>query len=725
MRTEQISFDKFDAVELLSEAASVGLPSEASVKDGWIWQAEMLKPGLSLNGNTYYTPEFIREAAADFQGCPCYADHQATPSGSIRNVVGAFRNVRSEETHHRDHREHRDSNFENSVPSAASAVNAFPVLQGELHLLKSENWIREKLLAAHEAEMPMGLSINAIVGLKRAVREGREVLEPQRIIPGTPRSVDLVMFPAAGGRVVRAIGSVDMESALAESRKRFQASGAGCGVSDLKTNTHLTPNTQHLTPTDTKGDQMEYTTENRSGTGVAQSLQPIREEITALKGQLEAAQHKQRIAEARLLVNNKLAESRLPEPLARLVREHFEGQAPTGEELDRQIASVREAYAAVLPGATGLSGRVAVTQEPQDRFQVALDKLFGLRQGPDGRDYDAAAPSFLGIQEAYIAMTGDRSLQWEPPAGRITEEWNSTGFANALGNTLYRRLIQDYREVDYGLDLLIPSREPHRIALKDFRTHEIVRVGDLGDLTAVDPEDDDWPEIAAPTDEKVTIAAVQFGGLITVTRKTIINDDIGLVGKIAARLGRAARRTMAQRVYNLLVNNAAIYDAVAFFHATHNNLGNSALSADALDAVRSAMRNQTEKDSGKRLGIGPSILVVPSELEGVAKITNTRQYVDSNFTPNKVQHMFGNNNERVVVTPLLTDANDWYVFANPDELQTFEIGFLQGKAEPELLLADNQVAGKAFTSDRIQYKVRHEYEVTAVDYRGAYKQVVT
>ena len=178
----------FDAVELLSEAVEVNAPKA----QGWVWETEMLKPGLSLNGTMYYTPEFIRGAAKDFEGAPSYADHQATPSGSIRNVVGTFRNVKGE-----------------------------GVMRGELHLLKSENWIREKLLAAQEAKMPMGLSINAIVGLKKSVREGREVMEPQKLIPNTPRSVDVVMFPAAGGRVVRAVAGNDMTVALGNARKQF------------------------------------------------------------------------------------------------------------------------------------------------------------------------------------------------------------------------------------------------------------------------------------------------------------------------------------------------------------------------------------------------------------------------------------------------------------------------------------------------------------------------
>ena len=467
--------------------------------------------------------------------------------------------------------------------------------------------------------------------------------------------------------------------------------------------------------------------DRQRGALVTEELVPIAQEVTELRQQIEQAQRKQRAAESVLLINQKLNQSKLPTPLANLVRERFQGAIVSAAELDREIARVREAYAAVVPSPAAISGRAAVvTSEPIDRQQIALNKLLGVHKDEFGNSYDASVPAFRGIQEAYIVMTGDRNLDWTPSAnGRITEDWDAAGFANALGNAMYRRLIADYREVDYGLDLICPPREPHRVALKDFRTHNIIRVGYLGDLTTVDPEQTDWPEIAPPTDEQATIAAVQFGGLVSVTRKTVINDDLGLVAKVASRLGRSARRTMAQRLYNLMINNVTVYDGISFFDAvTHKNLGSTPLASAEISNVRTAMRNQTEKDSGKKLGIAPYLLVVPNELEGTAKSENVRQYVDNNFTPNKVQFIFGRYSERVIVNPILTETDDWYVFTDPDDVQTFEIGFLQGKAEPELLLADNQLVGKAFTSDRIQYKIRHEYEVAVVDYRGAYKEVV-
>ena len=101
-----------------------------------------------------------------------------------------------------------------------------------------------------------------------------------------------------------------------------------------------------------------------------------------------------------------------------------------------------------------------------------------------------------------------------------------------------------------------------------------------------------------------------------------------------------------------------------------------------------------------------------------------REYLDTNFTPNPIRFLFGANGERIIVSPLLSDTNDWYVFANVEEAPTVEVGFLQGRQEPEFFLADNPTAAAVFTSDRIRYKVRHEHEAVVIDFRGAYKEVV-
>jgi len=447
----------------------------------------------------------------------------------------------------------------------------------------------------------------------------------------------------------------------------------------------------------------------------------VREQVSELRQQIGEAERRQRIAENRLRVNGKLAASRLPKPLADLVASRFREDGPQGtieiqeEDVDMEIQRVREAYAALSPvGRVMETGRVKVVREPEEKMQMALDRVFGLPVE------DTSVPAFHGIREAYVAYTGDGEVTGAvSPHLRVREDYTTSGFPNALGNTLRRMLLKDYRDQDYGIGLIAQLS-----SVPDFRTQERVRVGYFGDLPTVATESADYGELTAPTDEKASYSVVTFGGLVTVTRKAIINDDLGIVPQIVSRLGRSARRTLAQRVFNLMINNGTIYDGLAWFHATHGNLGTTALSAGELNTVRTAMRNRTEKDSGKKLGIGPHVLVVPHELEGLARQENEREYVDANFTPSRVRYMFGQQSERIIVSPLLSDANDWYVFANVQEAPTVEVGFLQGQQEPEFFLADNPTAAAVFTSDKIRYKVRHEHESVVIDYRGAYRESV-
>lgn len=432
-------------------------------------------------------------------------------------------------------------------------------------------------------------------------------------------------------------------------------------------------------------------------------------------------------AERRTLLAARLAESKLPVPLQRDIERRFASRPFTPAELDREIQAVRETFAQLAPDTrVGLplaaASGVSVGYSRADKMQIALDKAFGLTTDDQGRTLDPAVPAFGGLREAYIAMTGDSEFTGRTEGQRITEIFATAGFPAALANTLNRRLRADYREVDYGVEKIARFA-----AVSDFKTQERVLVGYFGDLPAVNPETADYAEIAPFTDEKVSYAVVQFGGIVTVTRKMIVNDDIGTVAKIVGRLGRAARRTLAKRVWNLLITNATYDpDGLAIFHATHANLGSTALSVTALTAAIDAMMKQTEKDSNERLGIAPRFLAVPIDLRAKAFEINQSRLVPGSTANDANEHFerFGRESERVIVNPLFTDANDWYLVADPAEMEGLEVGFLQGRVEPELFLADAPTAEQVFVADKIRYKIRHEYEADLLDYRAFYKSVV-
>ena len=122
-------------------------------------------------------------------------------------------------------------------------------------------------------------------------------------------------------------------------------------------------------------------------------------------------------------------------------------------------------------------------------------------------------------------------------------------------------------------------------------------------------------------------------------------------------------------------------------------------------------------------------MVIPIDLESTALPLNHVQFLgqsltDGSYTLNPWIRRFGDRNENIFVNPLFTDANDWYLFDTSGNVGLIEVGFLMGKDQPELLLADNPLADETFTQDRVTYKLRWEFECAILDYRGAYKAAV-
>ena len=71
-----------------------------------------------------------------------------------------------------------------------------------------------------------------------------------------------------------------------------------------------------------------------------------------------------------------------------------------------------------------------------------------------------------------------------------------------------------------------------------------------------------------------------------------------------------------------------------------------------------------------------------------------------------------------------TDANDWVTVADPADIPGVEVGFLDGKEEPELFVQDSPTSGSMFSADKLTYKVRHIYGGAVCDFRCATKAVV-
>lgn len=251
----------------------------------------------------------------------------------------------------------------------------------------------------------------------------------------------------------------------------------------------------------------------------------------------------------------------------------------------------------------------------------------------------------------------------------------------------------------------------------DFREYKRLRMGSFTRLDALG-EDSEYKNKKITDADYEKVSADTFGNVINISRKMIINDDLNAFTRLTRMLGRAAARSIEEDVYALLAQNAGmgptLVDGKSLFHVDHNNLLSSgaAPSVVQFDAMRVAMAKQKEKDSNEFLDIRPSLWLGPLGLDGTAKVVNGSLYdpdaANKLQRPNMVNGLFSN----VIGTPRLS-GTPYYAFSDPNENPVLEVSFLDGNQNP--LLESDQ----PFEIDGLQWKVRLDYGVGAVDFRGA------
>lgn len=667
-----------EAEEVKVEYATVTEAVEALAPSGKRWELRAIREGVSKRG-WIYTQKALETLVPLLEGAKLRAVRTVSGvfghTGTLLGEIGVLRNARAVES---------DGFFE---PRAEAEI-------------KEER--REWLAKAMESGEVNGVSINfpceavrlsaGLVWVKKFTGQG---------------SLDLATVPSAGGAFLRATEAeeiMDREQILGLLKKKrpnlAEKLGAECTLEQAQEALDQAMDNGRQQPTESL---------------TAQEAQEMREAIEeAKKDRCQA------------YLDRKLADSKLPEPVRKKIEKQFSGAIFAREALDNYISAEKEmldelAKSGQVRGAG--ETRAEISLEAVDKIHIALDRMMGVRI-----EGNPEVKGFRSLRQAYVQITGDSNVDGRLPAHhmRAQEAIVAADFPNLLARTLNRRVVQDYAEPKWHEERLISFRG----SAADFKTQEANRVGYFGDLSTVDPEAADYAEATKPGEEAITYAVTTRGNILTISRKTIINDDLSGITRRVRGWGRAARRTFARFVWNFFINNSTYDgDSTAWFTAGHGNLGSTAISSAQLWTMIQALMDMTEPDSAEKLGLDPMqmrrlTLAVPHALWDDAVKINQAQYLDANFTVNPVYKMFGENNENVVAVPLFTDATDYGMFVDPAERDIIEVKFLNGQEEPEIFLADQPTVGEMFKGDKLQYKIRHEYGGDILDYRGAYKQVV-
>jgi hypothetical protein len=238
-----------------------------------------------------------------------------------------------------------------------------------------------------------------------------------------------------------------------------------------------------------------------------------------------------------------------------------------------------------------------------------------------------------------------------------------------------------------------------------------------------------------------------YGGVYGITRQAIRNDDTNeLLNRNPADMGYAAGLFVLETIVALIESNPTAPDGSPFFGAGRGNDVVTALSEDSLAVAIGAMEDQLDDDN-RRIHVTPAALVVKNaRMQLIANRILNSQFTGANinytgaagvgtdvFDKGTINPLAGIlPNDGVIRDPFFSDSNNWYMFASPNDVPAFAVGFLDGREEPFVGLKDPMVraalgAGTdpyTYELDSVDFKVRFDFGVAPVDPRGAYRSVV-
>lgn len=364
---------------------------------------------------------------------------------------------------------------------------------------------------------------------------------------------------------------------------------------------------------------------------------------------------------------------------------------------------------------------IAIVADARDRFAQGVELALMARAGMAGGQRN----EFSGLTLREVARESLRIVNAQVPndpmqmiGAAFTIRMDSIGhstsdFANILANVANKGMLNGWGESPETFD-----RWTAKGSLTDFKPVRRVDLNLFDELATVD-EGAEYT-FGSIGDRGETIQLATYGKKFAITRQAIINDDMSMFTRIPMRMGQAAKRTIGSLVFSIFTNNPVMSDSVALFHATHNNLatgGGSALSVTSLDTARVAMAKQKDPDSKNKTGLNirPSYLLVPVALQGTAEQLMKSITEPGQANPNVINKVA---NMAEIIPDARFDAASataWYLAANPNQYDTIEVAYLNGVDTPYM----EQQNG--WDVDGVEFKVRIDAGVKALDFRGLYK----
>ena len=265
------------------------------------------------------------------------------------------------------------------------------------------------------------------------------------------------------------------------------------------------------------------------------------------------------------------------------------------------------------------------------------------------------------------------------------------------------------------------------VSVNDFKPTSFVRLTADGGYRKIGKDGE--IKHMSMTDSKFTVEADTYGAIISLTRKDIINDDLGGLVQRSQFLGQAAATKIEEEFYKLLLGNAG-----SFFSVANKNLLTGAGSALDDAGVKAACENFANRvnANNKPIMTAPSRMLVPvtrkteadvifgDEKYEVGTSAKTREYIS-----NKFRGMFEPVSSPYINNTLIKDSEGktipnqsdkkWWLFVTGNPTMTaIRMAFLNGIRMPYV-----ETDSMSFEKLGMQTRSYHDFGVAFGDPEAA------
>jgi phage major head subunit gpT-like protein len=350
--------------------------------------------------------------------------------------------------------------------------------------------------------------------------------------------------------------------------------------------------------------------------------------------------------------------------------------------------------------------RISVGLESREKIRVSMENGLLRTLGFEAGESDHNGLSLTELARESLRMSGQST------GGNVMEmvgrAMTTADFPALLANTANKSLAAGYETASETWRSWCSTS-----SVANFKLSTLVDLSGMADLDQISESQPYQYGAREDAEEQYQIAT--YGKMFAISRQTIINDDLGALTDIPRAHGEAAARKIGDLAYAQITQNPAMRDGLALFHASHGNIGTSAVISEG--SIGEAIKlMKLQKDSkGRALMIQPRILLAPVALEGVSEIFFASNQFSGDTKGSTRANIYGGNRFVRVYDSRLDEISQatWYLLGDPR--RTVRLFFLDGQQEPFL----DQMPG--WSVDGIEYKVRIDCGAKAVDWKALVK----